>query len=193
MACGAIVTELTQAEYAAARGKSPAYISKLKRQGRLVFTRAGMVNVEASDRLIENTRDPARGGDRRPAAERGDAASAATPATSSARGEDGDSAYREAARRERIAKARLAELELAETAGQLVRTEQVERVLFGMARQTMEALLALPDRLCDALAVEADPFRCKTLLDAELRAIVKQMQESAILIEAAAQPNEAPA
>lgn len=184
------MTELTQAAYAVARGKSPAYITKLKRQGRIVFSRPGLVNVEATDRLIENTRDPARGGDRRPAAKRSEPEGAVAPAPAVTRGDDGDNAYREAARRERIAKARLAELELAEAAGQLVRTDHVERVLFGAARQTMEALLAIPDRLCDALAVESDPFRCKALLDAEMRAVVKQMQEAAVLVERADQPSE---
>lgn len=183
------MTELTQTEYAGARGWSPAYVSKLKRQGRVVFTKAGLVNVEATDRLIENTRDPARGGDRRPVAT--PSIAGGNPdgnASAPARTEDSESAYREAARRERIAKARLAELELAEAAGQLVRTDQVERVLFGLARQTMDALLSLPDRLCDGLAVEQDPFKCKALLDAELRAVVRQMKESAVLTDPAAAP-----
>ena len=190
---GAVVTELTKSEYATARGWSPAYVSKLIRQGRVVLTKDGKVNVEATDRLIANTRDPARGGDRSlpftgaPAGE--PAAQALTKPL--ARGDEGDSAYREAARRERIAKARLAELELAEAAGQLVRTDQVERVLFGLARQTMDALLALPDRLCDALAVEKDPFKCKALLDAEMRAVVKQMTEAAVVGEGGEHPVEA--
>lgn len=192
------MTEMIQSEYATMRGWSPAYVSKLKRQGRLVFSRAGMVNVEATDRLIENTRDPARGGDRRPAAARGEGSeSGADPnhAGATSRSDAGDNAYREAARRERIAKARLAELELAEAAGQLVRTDQVERVLFGVARLTMDALLGIPDRLCDALAVEKDPFRCKALLDAEMRAVVKQMQDGATLIDRddASQPEQADA
>ena len=45
------MTELSQSEYAVARGWSAAYVTKLKRQGRLVITGTGKVNVEATDRL----------------------------------------------------------------------------------------------------------------------------------------------
>lgn len=53
--------EMTQSEYARLRGFSDSYVSKLKRQGRIVFSRPGFVNVDATNRLIENTRAPARG------------------------------------------------------------------------------------------------------------------------------------
>jgi phage terminase Nu1 subunit (DNA packaging protein) len=106
------VKELSQTEYATARGVSPAYVTKLKRQGRLVLTPGGKVNVEATDRLIESTRDPARGGDRRPGAgeEDGAATDARTAAAPGAQrpGGGGFQTYKEAARRERIAKARIA-------------------------------------------------------------------------------------
>ena len=156
------MTELSKSEYAQARGCSPAYVSKLARQGRLVLTKAGKVNVEATDRLIESTRDPARGGDRRPgAAERAESGAAA--------GQDGQrtvghQTYKEAARRERIAKARIAELELAEKVGQLVRKEEVAAAIFGLSRQAMEALDALADRLASQLAAESDVARVHALL-----------------------------
>lgn len=167
--------ELTQTEYAALRGVSAAYVSKLKRHGRLVITPAGKVNVEATDRLIESTRDPARGGDRRPQASDGqhtalDApVSAATAPQRLGRGEF--QSYKEAARRERIAKARIAELELAEKTGQLVRREEVESAIFGLARQTMDALDSLADRLASQLAAESDVARVHALLTEHARKI----------------------
>ena len=147
------MTELSKSEYAQARGCSPAYVSKLARQGRLVLTKAGKVNVEATDRLIESTRDPARGGDRRPgAAERAESGAAA--------GQDGQrtvghQTYKEAARRERIAKARIAEL---------VRKEEVAAAIFGLSRRAMGALAALADRLASQLAAESDVARVHALL-----------------------------
>jgi hypothetical protein len=167
--------ELSQTDYAAARGVSPAYVSKLKRQGRLVLTPAGKVNVEATDRLIESTRDPARGGDRRPGAgdESGDATGARVAAAPGAQRADGGGfqTYKEAARRERIAKARIAELELAEKTGQLVRKEEVSAAIFGLSRQAMEALDALADRLASQLAAESDVARVHALLTEHARKI----------------------
>lgn len=166
---------MSQIEYAQARGCSPAYVTKLKRQGRLVLTPAGKVNVEATDRLIESTRDPARGGDRRPgAAERPDPTAGAreSAAPGAARAGTGElQTYKEAARRERIAKARLAELELAEKTGELVRKSEVAAAIFGLSRQAMEALDALPDRLASQLAAESDITRVHALLTEHARKI----------------------
>jgi len=167
------VKELSQTEYAAARGVSPAYVSKLKRQGRLVLTPGGKVNVEATDRLVESTRDPARGGDRRPGVGEGqgeatgahDAAAVGVPRAA------GHQTYKEAARRERIAKARIAELELATLTGQLVRKQEVDAAIFGLARQAMEALDALADRLASQLAAETDVARVHALLTEHARKI----------------------
>jgi hypothetical protein len=180
------VTELSQTEYATARGCSPAYVTKLKRQGRLVLTPAGKVNVEATDRLIESTRDPARGGDRRPGAgeDAGDAMGARTSAALGAgatyRGgqRDESSSYNVAATRERVAKARLAELELAEKTGQLVRRQEVEVAIFGLARQTLDALDGLADRLASQLAAESDVARVHALLTEHVSKIRKTMVDA---------------
>lgn len=177
---------MSQKEYAEARGWSPAYVSKLKRQGRLVLTDDGKVNVGATDRLIDSTRDPARGGDRRPGA-----AEERKPSRASGSSDNGPDSYNEAARRERMAKARLAELELAEAAGQLVRRDEVERAFFGLARGALDALLGLSSRLAGPLAAESDPFRCATMIDAEARAIAQAMREAAV--EPATAPADAEA
>lgn len=171
------MTELSKSEYAQARGCSPAYVSKLGRQGRLVLTKAGKVNVEATDRLIENTRDPARGGDRRPGAgERPDAGAGASAAPGETRGTH--QTYKEAARRERLAKARTAELELAEKIGLLVRREEVFAEIFGLSRQAMEALDALADRLASQLAAESDVARVHALLTEHTTKIRVAMQSA---------------
>jgi hypothetical protein len=170
--------ELSQSDYAALRGWSAAYVTKLKRQGRLVLTPGGKVHVEATDRLIAATRDPARGGDRRvqesDAVDRG-----GEPPTSAGEARTGDAgAYKHAATRERIAKARLAELELAEKAGQLVRRAEVETAIFGLARQAMEALDALADRLAAQCAAEADVERVHALITAQTRKIQNELAKA---------------
>lgn len=173
------MTELSQSEYAVARGWSAAYVTKLKRQGRLVITGTGKVNVEATDRLIAATRDPARGGDRRQSEGEGTDLAAETHASASRGKEPIESgAYKDAATRERLAKARLAELELAEKVGQLVRRTEVETAIFGLARQAMEALDALPDRLASQCAAEPDVDRVHALLTKHVRKIAKEMAQA---------------
>ena len=171
------MTELSQTEYATARGVSASYVSKLKRQGRLVLTASGKVNVEATDRLVENTRDEARGGDRSKKRADPDAPSAAT-ASRSTHSSAGAKTYREAQRREREAKAGQAEIALAEMVGALVRRDEVERRMFGLARQAMDVLLSLDERLAGRLAAETDEFRVAELLRAEGRRIASMIAQA---------------
>ena len=172
---------MSQKEYADSRGFSEPYVSKLKKAGKIAFTPDGKVNVEATDMILNATRDPSRGGDRRPGAvpppasqPDGDGSAPSSPAGRRA-GADGDGTYNAAATRERVAKARIAELELAELAGQLVRRDQVDRVVFDVSRQAMDALLTLSDRLAPAVAAETDAFRCAELINAEVREILKAL------------------
>lgn len=180
------MTSMSQKEYADSRGFSEPYVSKLKKAGKIAFTPDGRVNVEATDMILNATRDPSRGGDRRPgvipaAASQPDG-DGGSPSGSAGRrtATDGDGTYNAAATRERVAKARIAELELAELAGQLVRRDQVDRVVFDVSRQAMDALLTLSDRLAPAVAAEADAFRCAELINAEVREILKSLAAAEI-------------
>ena len=187
------VQGVTRAEFARLRGCSAPYVTKLGHQGRLVLTETGLIDVAKTVALLDATDDPARGGDRTgkatpppappaPAA-RVPAATAAgvvpVGAQPSLAGGSGDSpAYRNAATRERIAKARLAELDLAEKAGNLVRRDEVEAAVFGLARQAQEALDAIADRLSTQLAAESDPALVHKMLATELRLVKQQIAEA---------------
>lgn len=52
---------MNQQEFAAHIGKTPGYVTKLKKNGRLVID-DGRINVEASLKLIEETQDPSKAG-----------------------------------------------------------------------------------------------------------------------------------
>jgi hypothetical protein len=54
------MTVVNQSQFAAMQGMSVGYVTKLKQQGRLVLTREGKVDVEASVRRIKETEDPNR-------------------------------------------------------------------------------------------------------------------------------------
>ena len=181
---------VTRSEFARIRGCSQPYVTKLGHQGRLVLDPAGKrVDVAATIALLDRTDDPARGGDRSGKATGapvlaapvlGQAAPAPEPAAAAvgdaaAAPVEKDPAYRSAATRERLAKARLAELELAEKSGSLVRRDEVEAAVFGLARQAQEALDAIADRLSTQLAAETDPARVHQLLSDDLRRVMQQL------------------
>lgn len=184
---------VTRSEFARIRGCSGPYVTKLGHQGRLVLDPTGkLVDVAATNALLDRTDDPARGGDRtgKPVGvagassgcAQGEGQGVASPAVPAAAGGDprpraveSDGAYKSAATRERIAKARLAELELAEKAGSLVRRAEVEAAVFGLARQAMDALDAIPDRLAAQLAALGDTAAVHKLLSDELRHVMQAL------------------
>jgi len=173
---------MTKAEFARHLGVSDSYVSKLDRQHRLVKDSAGLVMVAQSKMVIDATRDPGRGGDRTAAKNQ------AAPPADAPRVDEGAAAlsgavaapmsYNEAARREKVAKARTAELEQAETAGELIRRDAVERAIFGLARSAMEALRNVAPRIAGQLATTTDARECERIVDSELQAVIKKLAKA---------------
>lgn len=174
--------EVTQKDFAALRGVSPALVSKWKDQGRLVMNKAGnRVLVAETTAVLERTRDPARGGDRTGRGRQ--VASSAPPAPADGAGRAGRAGegpvdglvYQAEAAREKRAAAQLRELELAEKAGELVMAVLADRRAFELARAGRDAVMAVPDRLSTLLAAESNPAKVHALLLAECRRICLQM------------------
>jgi hypothetical protein len=65
--------------------------------------------------------------------------------------------------------ARLAKLEYERQAGKLLRADQVQNALAIIMRDARDRLLALPDRLAEAVAVETNPAEVRHLLSREVR------------------------
>lgn len=167
---------VTQKEYAELRGYTPQYVSKLKKQQRLVLDASGLVLVAQSDAVIAAMRDPTRGGDRTGKRRRQDQAPAAPAAAPAAKGQpsgEGELSYTDAARQEKIERTRLLQLEIAEKAGALVPRAEVEAEAFRRGRHGVEALMSIKDRLSTRLAVESDPIKIEAMLDAELRRVAE--------------------
>lgn len=165
---------MTAAEYAVHRTVSDSYVRRMRREKRLVLGQGKLIDVAASDALLDETTDPTRGGDRtdKPTVDLV-AAGAAVAASVEPIG------LREAMRRERLARARLAELELGEEAKQLVRVKEVDRDVFTLARQALERLRSIPSRLRSQLAAESDARACEALLDAEVSKVCEDLQKAA--------------
>ncbi len=159
--------EMTQKDFAALLGISAPMVVKHKARKRLVMNAAGdRVLVRESIARIEAARDPARGGDRTPAAPASAPAVPAPGAGSASTGsEPEDLNYQREAARDKRASARQRELELAKSAGELVATSDVEHRIAHHVRAALDHLASRRRRLAPKLALEADPRKVEQLLE----------------------------
>lgn len=63
-------------------------------------------------------------------------------------------------------------------------------MVFGLARQAMDALLSMDERLAGRLAAEADEFRVAELIRGEARRIADQLARGVTLADPAPAPGE---
>jgi phage terminase Nu1 subunit (DNA packaging protein) len=167
---------MSQSEYARARGVSRQLVSRWKKQGRLVVTDDGQVDVQASDRVLRDVLDPTRGGDRtgkRAAAIDQAAADAGAVVT-----EDGQvMSLEEARRRELASRAIKQELETAQLQGELVTKESVMRAAQDQGLKHMEQLRSVPDRIAHQLHSAPTAEDARRLLAEELERIAAEFRE----------------
>ena len=156
-------------DYARHIGASPAYVSKLKKQGRLVMREVDgkqVVDFELSDRLVRNTTDLGRAGNGRNASPN---AAPSRPVAPLAETGKVDAIFRQAQAQERAFAAKIEELKYREMAGQLIRTDAVRAAWSKRIASARDALLQIPHRLAPVLAAESDMERVAQLLEDELR------------------------
>ncbi|WP_395351042.1 hypothetical protein [Variovorax sp. UC122_21] len=167
-------------EYAAHAGVSPAYVTKLKRQGRIVLVKQDgreQVNFDATDRLVANTADLARarnGGNAKPdrdpfAAAPDEPAGAATSAGGGGGAAGVDAVFRKAQAQERVFSAKKAELEFKRLSGELLEKAGVERTVFNMFRLLRDHAFQAPQRAAVRVMTMSDPREIENVISEELR------------------------
>lgn len=174
-------------QYATHIGASPAYVTKLKKQGRIVMQQDGdkrVVNFDLSDRLIRNTTDMGRA---RNGANAGAQAPTAPIADVAAGPGRVDVIFRQAQAQERVFGAKLAELDYRKAVGELVRTDAIRAALASVISATRDALMQLPARLAPVLAAEADAARVHDVLQAELYQALQQLAAAPARVTQAAE------
>lgn len=144
-------------KYAQHRGVSHAAVQKAIRQGRIQLTSEGKVDVEQADRDWTRNTGPATPMRKSPVEPGISTRPSAGPSFAQSR------AVRE------LYMARLAKLEYEKQAGKLLYAEAVENALAIILRDTRDHLLALPDRLAEAVAVETNPAEVRNILSREVR------------------------
>jgi hypothetical protein len=134
--------QLSIRKYAQHRGVSHAVVQKAIRQGRIQLTSEGKVDVEQADRDWTRNTGPSTPRRRLPVEPGISIRPSAGPSFAQSR------AVRE------LYLARLAKLEYERQAGKLLKADEVQNALAIIVRDTRDRLLALPDRLAEAVAVE---------------------------------------
>ena len=190
---------LSKSEFAAHKGWSKAYVSKLAKQERLVLTADGKVDVVATEALLQRTADPSKTGvaDRhqRERVERGVTAHLAPAAPPldpppPPAGNDGETIdFQKARARREHYLARLAENESRKSDGELVERSAVENAAFATGRLLRDLLLGLPKQISAELAAVSDPWELERQLTAGLRRVLEDAQRlSAADLEHAINP-----
>lgn len=175
---------LSKSEFAAHKGWSKPYVSKLAKQGRLVMTADGKVDVAATEALLQRTADPSKAAvaDRhqRERIERGVTAHLTPRALPlnpppSVDENEGIDFQKARARREHYL-ARLAENEARKSDGELVAREAVENAAFATGRLLRDLLLGLPKQISAELAAISDPRELERQLTTGLRRVLEDAQ-----------------
>ena len=158
----------TRSEYAAHAKVSPAYVTKLGKQEKLVLVNDGgreLVDFDATDARVRGTADLRRAGN---GANAGGASAAA--------GSVGD-LFRKAQTQERAYMARLLELRYKRESGDLVAMSDVRAAYARRISTLRDALLQIPARLAPVVAAESDEAVVHDLLQDELHAVLARVSE----------------
>ncbi len=155
---------LTESAFAKRRGVSRACVTKWKARGLVQITADGLVNVGASEALLDGRPAQYRGGRTKTARiikPQQSAAVSADPARWSTA---------EAIRQKEIAQARLRQIEADTAASLVVPIADVSKAVGAEYAAVRAALLAMPAKLAHALAAATTPEEAGGLLQSEIRA-----------------------
>jgi len=157
---------MTQAEYARHRKVNRSYISRLAKRGILVM-RGKLVDVAASDAVLDDKPVDLESQETPIGASRPPADGGAAPAGS----------FAQARTAEMIFRARLRKLEYETRTGKFLPADEVKVRWFTIARQIRDKLLGLPAKLAPQLAALGDLKEIRDLLDTEITATLRGLQE----------------
>lgn len=158
---------VSQAEYARHRGKSRQYISRMAKSGVLVM-RNGKVDVGASDAVLDDRPVPV---------EPNEVIQSAQPQAAAETSGQQPTNFAQARLAEMVCRAKLRRLDYETRSGKLIPTDEVKAKWFVIARQIRDRLLAIPAKLSPQLAAMGEAREVRELLEAEITAILRALQE----------------
>jgi hypothetical protein len=178
---------LTKAEFATRQGWSKPYVSKLAKTGRLVLTADGMVDVEATDRLLFSTSDPSKANmaarherERRPEGHNSASPIEHEPPSSVSRQAplpvEGIPDFQESRAYREFFESRMSESEFHKDRGTHVELEAVKTAAYTTGRMLRDLLLGMPPQLAPELAAMSDHWQIEKHLTAALRRVLEDAE-----------------
>jgi len=157
-----MMQSVNQTQFATEIGRSKAYVSKLKQQGRLVFDETGKVKVQESKALISQTGSPEKQAvvDRN-AQER--EANQQEPQMDDMAVKAGSAYHQARAMKEKYA-AMQAKISYEKEIGELLRIDDVRSAVMDSDTIVRNRLETLPDKLAPLLATETDEQKIRAML-----------------------------
>ena len=161
---------MSQADYARHRKVNRSHICRLAKRGILVM-RGKLVDVAASDAVLDDKPVDQVLPDSHAAAQTArTAADTGGPVAQ-------PGSFAQARTAEMVFRARLRKLEFETKSGRFLSSDEVKVKWYTVVRQIRDKLLAIPAKLAPQLAALSDPAEIRDLLDAEIIAILKSLQE----------------
>jgi hypothetical protein len=160
---------MSQADYARHRKVNRSHISRLAKRGILVM-RGKLVDVAACDAVLDD-KPVDQVLPEAPAAAHG----RVTPEASAGAPQSGN--FAQARTAEMVFRARLRKLEFETKSGKFLSADEVKVKWYTLVRQIRDKLLAMPAKLAPQLAALSEAAEIRDLLDAEITAILKSLQE----------------
>jgi hypothetical protein len=160
---------MSQAEYARYRRVSRQYVSRLAKRGILVM-RGKLVDVAASDAVLDD-----KPVDVAPHDSGLEPQARTSPVE--APGGAPRSSFAEARTAEMVFRARLRKLEFETKSGKFISADEVKVKWYTLARQIRDKALAMPAKLAPQLAALTDVAEIRDLLDAEVTAFLRGLQQ----------------
>jgi len=173
------MTLMSQAQFARHLGQNPAHITRLKQKGMLVM-RQGKVDVEASEKLIDQLKDPTKQAVAERHAEAREqkqaVASAEPPADMAAdlSGKAG-SVYQQSRALKEKYNAMAAKRDYELSTGKLLVADDVVRVVTNAATVVRQRLESLPDVLAPQFAAETDEQRIRAVFFDQIESLLGEM------------------
>ena len=172
---------LSKSAYAASRNWSKPWVSKLGKQGRLVLTPAGLVDVAATNALIDKTSDPSKASvsvrHEQERASKGQPSADPIGPTAFLQAAPGDLSepgglrpdfHKARARREHF-NAMTVEADFYKNQGTLVEMAAVDEAAYTTGRLLRDLLLAVPTQIAPELAAMTDAWGIEKHLMASIR------------------------
>ena len=172
---------LSKSAYAASRNWSKPWVSKLAKQGRLVLNAAGLVDVAATNALIDKTSDPSKAGvtvrheqervsKGHPSAEPlGPSAFLQAAPLSFSEPLDLKPDFQKARARREHFNAMTVEADFYKNQGTLVEMSDVDEAAYATGRLLRDLLLAVPTQIAPELAAMSDAWGVEKHLLASIR------------------------